>query len=468
MSFDKTVESHRACQQESCRKFIAVPGTVRDLLCRFMHITLYYGLSGLLICLLPFIQVRASDRVSGLVSESQGVDRDANLSPTLTIEEAESLLNLLPITLELRAKGMDVRWDRQQAVSYLNNRDYYFFWIYNATAQKERDIGSISVGNYAVNKHTADVRVWNVSPETYYGDDGALIVASEIERLQEDLREKHGFNTTSIQEYRSAHLAKRIIPRAQAQSAVRLPITERLSETAQVTCWKDSDHLISRMGRSPIISSSSGYRAYAEVKAIALRPKYQETYSGLLCENSIVLFLAKDGVSNFQILLDSSLPKNDCIAIEARDSCEVNGIRLVDWSKDGRFLLAYLVLWEYESDALLMRVPIIYDVAKGEFIRPDVYHFFDEYYKTDAFKGVSVPTSTHCEFELRTEGFSPDGNIILLASRPPVSSTYDQVFCLDKKQTFLFNIETNQITQLTSNYKTQRFGTWEHGGVPKP
>jgi hypothetical protein len=412
--------------------------------------------------------IGASDRTANLMAQSQqGVQRDANLPSTITIKDAENLINLLPATKELRAKGMDVKWN-VQAVPDMNNRDYYFFWVYSVTAQKQGDTGSISVGNYAVNKHTADVRVWQVSGDVFYGDDGVLVTSNEIERLEEELRKMYGIDSRLIQEYRSGHLAKRIIPREQAQSAVRLPITERLSETAEVSCWKDSDHLISRMGRSPIISSSSGYRAYTEVKAIALRPQYQETYSGLLCENSVFLFLAKDGVSNFQILLDSSLPKSDCIIIEARDSCEVNGIHLVDWSKDGRFLLAYLVLWEYESDALLMRVPIIFDVTKSEFIRPDVYHFFDEYYKTDAFKETSVPGSTHCEFELRTEGFSPDGNLIFLASRPPINSTYDQVFCLDKKQTFLFDLETNQIKPLASNYKAQRYGTWEHGGVPKP
>jgi hypothetical protein len=136
---------------------------------------------------------------------------------------------------------------------------------------------------------------------------------------------------------------------------VRLPITERSKDTAEVSCWKDSDHLLSRLGRSSVVASSAGYRAYAEVKAVAFRPKYQESYSGPLCENGIKLFLAKSGESSFQVLLDSSFPKNDCITVEGGESCDVKGIQLVDWSKDGRFLLADLVLWVYESDALLMR-----------------------------------------------------------------------------------------------------------------
>src|SRR5207237_1312650 len=123
-----------------------------------------------------------------------------------------------------------------------------------------------------------------------------------------------------------------------------------------------------------------------EAEAIAFKPKYQETYTGPLCENSIKLFVAKDGASNFQVLLDSNNPKNDCVTIEDKDSCDVKGIRLVDWSKDGRFLLAELVAWVYESDSKIMRVPIVYDATRGAFVRPDVYEFFDEYYWRDPSK----------------------------------------------------------------------------------
>jgi hypothetical protein len=151
----------------------------------------------------PLSSTRASGFVSGVVSSSATADDDTNLSPTITVEEAAELIALLPATKELRARGMDVKWD-VQAVPTMSNTDYYFFWIYNVTAQKERDIGSISVGNYAVNKHTADVRAWHVLHDVSYGDDGVLVTTNELERLQEELRKKHGINSTAIQEYRFA------------------------------------------------------------------------------------------------------------------------------------------------------------------------------------------------------------------------------------------------------------------------
>src|SRR6266853_856339 len=390
-------------------------------------------------------------------ASAQGVPRDANLPPIITAAEAGDLINLLPAVKELRAKGMEVHLDLR-AVPGMHNTDFYFFWVYNVTAQKNHDIGSISVGNYAVNKHTGDVQAWSVSQDVFYGDDGALVIANELRGFQEELCKKYGIDSKSIEKYRSEHLAARIIPRAQAQSAMRLPIAERSSDTAKLSCWKDSNDTNSRLGRSPIISSSAGDRAYAEVRAIGFKPKYRETYAGPLCENSIKLFLRKEGASNFQILLDSSLPKNDCVTFEGKDSCEVKGIQLVDWSKDGRFLLADLVLWEYESDSGVMRVPIVYDVKEREFIRRDVYHFFDEYYRRDASK-------ENCEFDLKAEGFSPEGDLILAAKRPPLSSTYVQVFCLRKKQTFQFELGTNKIRHLPDNYKVQHYGTWDSGDI---
>ena len=124
----------------------------------------------------------------------------------------------------------------------MNNKDYYFFWIYNVTAQKDSNTGSISVGNYAVSKYTADVRVWQVSQDVYYSNDGVLVTTKELKHFEENLRSKRGIDSKQAGQYRSVHLAARIIPRALAQPAVRLPVTERLSDTTNVSCWKDHEH----------------------------------------------------------------------------------------------------------------------------------------------------------------------------------------------------------------------------------
>jgi hypothetical protein len=362
---------------------------------------------------------------------------DEKLSSTITVEEAENLLSLLPATKELRAKGMDVRWDAQ-AVPTMNNRDYYFFWIYNATAQKGRDIGSISVGNYAVNKHTADVRVWHVSNDVFHGDDGVLVTTNEIERLQRELRKKHGIISASIQEYSSAHLANKTIPRAQAQSAVRLPVTERLSDTARVSCWKDSDHPISRLGRSPIISSSGGYRAYVEVEAIAFRPKYQETYAGPLCENTSRLFLAGPGDVKFKPAYS-----------QAPDFSDGNSLKLVDWSPDGVHLLLERASWKYESEGDYTDL-VLFSLSSGEVTAPDLSKILQGRFGKD------------CGSENSVIGFTPEGNVVVLVT--PLEDTYyneGATSCVKQKALLALDAKhaLEDIAQvLPSDFKARHYG----------
>ncbi len=390
---------------------------------------------------------------------STGVNAEQEQAPTITVLEARGVINLLPVVKEIRAKGTAVG-SEARPVPRMNNTDYYFFYVYDVKAAQAHD-PSQGIGNYAVNKHTADVRVWEVSSEVFFGNDGALVTSDELEQFQEELRKKYGIDPTLVQKYRPAHLAARIIPRELANSAVPLPITEQSANTAQLSCWKGRDSFSSRQARSAVISSAAGDRAYAEVKAIALRPEYEETYSGELCENSVKLFLAKGRVSRFQLILGSNSPTNDCLKIQGRNSCDVNGIQLVDWSKDGRLLLANLVIWRYETDGRIRRLPVIYDIGENKITQPDLYHFFDQYYKTDAYEEKEDPGSTHCDYELLTEGFSPEGNLILSATRPPPYPDGDEpVFCFDEKQTFLFELAANKITRRASNYKVQHYGTW--------
>jgi len=42
----------------------------------------------------------------------------------------------------------------QQTSAQLDQANFYYFWVYNAKRQSN---GSVTIGYYAVNKHTADV-----------------------------------------------------------------------------------------------------------------------------------------------------------------------------------------------------------------------------------------------------------------------------------------------------------------------
>lgn len=378
---------------------------------------------------LPLVPIGASD--------DTGVSRDENLSLILTVQEAEDLLNLLPAIKELRAKGMNVKWD-VQTIPAMNSRDYYFFWVYSATAQKQGDTGSISVGNYAVNKRTADVHVWHVSNDVFHGDDGVLVKTSELERLQEELRKKHGIDSASIQKYRPEHLANKIIPREQAQSAVRLPVSERLSDTARVSCWKGNDQPISRLGHSPTISSSAGYRAYVEVKATAFRPKYQETYTGPLCENTTRLFLAGPGDAEFKLSYSQSA-----------DLSDGNSLKLVDWSPDGMYLLMQRTIWKYESEGDYTDL-VLFSVTSGGVTAPDLSKIVESRFGKD------------CGSENSVIGFTPEGNIVILVA--PLEDTYyneGAIPCVKQKTLLALDAKRGlqDIAQvLPGDFKTRHYG----------
>ncbi len=80
--------------------------------------------------------------------------------------------------------------------------------------------------------------------------------------------------------------------------------------------------------------------------------------------------------------------------IEGRNLCDVNGIQLVDWSWDGRLLLANLI-WRYETDGGFLRLPLIYEIGDNKLTQPEIYHFFDQYYKTDRYEEKEDLASTH-------------------------------------------------------------------------
>ena len=74
----------------------------------------------------------------------------------INMTDAEILLYVSPTGEAVRARGSDIAMQRQTSVK-LNQADYYFFWVYDSERHSN---GSVTVGYYAVNKHTA--QVWDI------------------------------------------------------------------------------------------------------------------------------------------------------------------------------------------------------------------------------------------------------------------------------------------------------------------
>jgi hypothetical protein len=108
----------------------------------------------------------------------------------IPLYDAEILIYLLPQAHEIRKEGMDIGWELQTSPK-LNQEDFYTFWVINA--KRKHVNGSVTVGYFSVNKHTADI-VDNL---------GELVTSLELAGVQRILREGHHIDTATIQRYRS-------------------------------------------------------------------------------------------------------------------------------------------------------------------------------------------------------------------------------------------------------------------------
>lgn len=119
--------------------------------------------------------------------------RDRSRPEPITYADAEILIYLLPVAKQLRSSSMEIGWEEQTS-SKLNQNDYYTFWVYNA---RRKSYGSVTVGYFAVNKHTADV--WDADSET-------LVLTPEIKGVQKILRDAHHIASATIEKYRGRRL----------------------------------------------------------------------------------------------------------------------------------------------------------------------------------------------------------------------------------------------------------------------
>lgn len=120
--------------------------------------------------------------------------RENSSVPTeLALHEAEILIYVMPASARTRKDGFEVGWE-QTTASTLNERDYYYFWVYNATRHNPN--GSVTIGNFAVNKHTADVFDNDEPP-------ARLLDSKELRGVQKILRRTHHIDAEQIKRFRN-------------------------------------------------------------------------------------------------------------------------------------------------------------------------------------------------------------------------------------------------------------------------
>lgn len=209
-------------------------------------------------------------------------------------------------------------------------------------------------------------------------------------------------------------------------------------DTSYVTCGSQS--VMARTVRSDIFISSDGQkRAYAEVEASAVHPQPTTGSNRPPCVNNSRLFVAGEDEQFKLVFLQ-----------EPTDEEAGNSLRIVDWSKDSRYLLLELAQWQYESPGVT-RSPMVYDTQWKVFQQPEMTHVLDKHF------------GMQCEADVRVLGFLPESKIAL--ETKPLAPEAEEVMgvqsCSRKKSQWALTVGSETLAPLPETTKIQHYAKTE-------
>ncbi len=209
--------------------------------------------------------------------------------------------------------------------------------------------------------------------------------------------------------------------------------TPKSSDPALVTCG-DKPPYVSRTTRSDTFIAPDGkHRAYAEVEATALHPQPPAGHTGPICVNNSRIFVGGE-TGDYKIRFLQ----------EPADVESGNSVRLVDWSSDGRRLLAELVEWQYDQPGATHSV-LLYDARNGTFQQPDLA------------RALAKAFGRECAVNFRVLGFGTKGTIALEAQplTPEEEEVQGVLSCSPKKSHFEMDRATETVVGVPDVPKLQ-------------
>jgi hypothetical protein len=219
-----------------------------------------------------------------------------------------------------------------------------------------------------------------------------------------------------------------------AQNATPAPEnTPKAADSILVTCGEHSPYASRTVKGDVLVSPDGKHRAYAEVEASALYPQRPSGYAGPLCVNNSRLFVAGDA-GDFKIRFLQ----------EPADVENGNSLRLIDWSSDGRRLLAELAEWQYEQPGVAHSI-LIFDSRNGTFQQPEMAHL------------LAKTFGHECSLDFRVLGYGLQGKIVLEGD--PMTPEEEEVAgvssCAKKKTYFELDRATEALVSVPELPKVQ-------------
>ena len=223
---------------------------------------------------------------------------------------------------------------------------------------------------------------------------------------------------------------------AAGQTKAQAPVPEntpKSSDPALVTCGDKPPYATRTVRGDTLITTDGKRRAYAETEATVLTPQPTPGHSNLFCVNNSRIFVAVDtGDYKLRYLQ------------EPADIESGNTIRLVDWSSDGRRLLAELAEWQYEQPGATFSV-LIFDARNGTFQQPDLA------------RALAKTFSRECSANIRVLGFTAKGSIALEAQplTPEEEEVQGVLSCSRNKSYFEMDRATETLVSVPDIPKLQ-------------
>lgn len=217
--------------------------------------------------------------------------------------------------------------------------------------------------------------------------------------------------------------------------------TPQSSDPEIVTCG-EKPPFSSRAVRGNVFTSpDQKHRAYVEVEATALHAQRPAGYSGPLCVNNSRLYVGGDAADlKIRFLQEPADVENG------------NSLRLVDWSADGRRLLAEVAEWQYEQPGQTRSV-LLFDSRTGTFQQPDLMRSMAKLYGHE------------CSMNFLVLGFGAQGAIVIEGQ--PLTPEEEEVSgassCTKKRTFFELDRATENLVSVPEMPKVQHNAKVEGG-----
>ena len=156
------------------------------------------------------------------------------------------------------------------------------------------------------------------------------------------------------------------------------------------------------------------------------------------CRVSVALLLASNHAPQFTTAFSK----------QATETWPNNTLEQIDWSHQGRYLLARLSQSDFESEKISIETLIV-DSASGRLFRPDIFKLFQHHF------------GRRCAMDVTVDGFTSDDKVAITAKPQEPDSLYESEqlpSCTTTTAAWAIDFRQNELSRLPDGYQPVKYG----------